>query len=173
MAETYTALCGWCFKLRGYAGGGPISTTIPGFGGSWIRWIHGGNPVWTLKTYHSLLHIMNRNKDMDVFLILTSLFCGTSLSRRPLQSKYLLATFSTGTRLPESQTSFRPLQHVAYYQTSCSQLRIHTNYNIHDNAVKFCLFWLYLYPEQEYYIQKCKIRQELFIPNTMHEPFPT
>ena len=81
--------------------------SIPGFGGSWIRWIHGGNTVWTLKTYHSLLQIMNRNKDMDVILILTSLFCGTSLSRRPLQSKYLLATFSTGTRLPESQTSFR------------------------------------------------------------------
>jgi hypothetical protein len=66
-------------------------------------WIHGKN----LKTYHSLLHIMNCNKDTDVFLILTFPFYGTSSNRKRIRApiypgyrrdtnsmKYVLATRS-------------------------------------------------------------------------------
>jgi hypothetical protein len=65
------------------------SMSIPGFGGSWIRWIHGGKTVLTLKTYHSLLHIMICNKDTDVFLILTLPFYGTSSIRKRIQHRFI------------------------------------------------------------------------------------
>ena len=90
---------------------------------------YGGSTVVNFK---DVPYIMNNGR----ILILTSLFCRRRIiSRRPLQPKYLLATFSTGTphknqntspRVPDVlQTSYvQQNQHVAYYQTSCSQLWI-------------------------------------------------
>jgi hypothetical protein len=86
--------------------------------------------------------LMNRNKDMDVILILTSLFCGTSLSRRPLQSKYLLATFSTGTRLPESQdvlqtSSTHRLLYIRHPAANCEYILITIFMIMQLNSVYF------------------------------------
>src|ERR1700744_1186004 len=78
---------------------------------------------------NSLLHIMIRNKDTDVFLILTLPFYGTSSIRKQIYSGYLPETFSTHCRFMEhllSEHRFIPdtyrrrFPHVAYYQTAAN-----------------------------------------------------
>ena len=119
---------------------------------------------------NSLLHIMIRNKDTDVFLILPLPFYGTSSIRKQIYSGYLPETFSTCCRfmehlpsengskhrfIPEtSRRRFPPrilyLSQTSFmFNTSCSQLLLNYEYILisklqHNNTVKFCLFWLHL-----------------------------
>jgi hypothetical protein len=64
------------------------------------RWKNGID----FEDVYSLLHIMIRNKDTDVFLILTLPFYGTSSIRKriqtPIYSEYLPQTFSTENTSP-------------------------------------------------------------------------
>jgi len=151
------------------------------------RWKNGID----FEDVNSLLHIMIRNKDTDVFLILTLPFYGTSSIRKrirtPIYSGYLPETFSTRCRFMEhlasengSEHRFIPdtyqrrFPHVSQtsftFNTSCRLQPImnHTNYNIHDNIVKFCFtsgagVCSHIPHNSE----------EFFIPNTMYEPLST
>src|ERR1700722_13115765 len=122
------------------------------------RWKNGID----FEDVNSLLHIMIRNKDTDVFLILTLPFYGTSSIRKWIQHRFIPDTYRR--RFPHvavlwnilhpkiiPDTYQRRFPHVSQtpsftFNTSCRLQPImnHTNYNIHDNIVKFCLFWLHL-----------------------------
>ena len=71
------------------------------------RWKNGID----FEDVNSLLHIMIRNKDTDVFLILTLPFYGTSSIRKPIYSKYLPETFSTCCRFMEHLPSENGSEH--------------------------------------------------------------
>ena len=64
---------------------------------------------------------MIRNKDTDVFLILTLPFYGTSSIRKQIYSGYLPETFSTHCRFMEHLLSeHRFIPDIAYYQTAAN-----------------------------------------------------
>jgi hypothetical protein len=91
--------------------------TIPGFGGSWIRWIHGRNTVTYRVNFKDVPFLITHNEqwtysNFNVFVLWNIFHPEDGLYRGDqLQSKYLLATFSTGTPHKSeyvSQSSRRP-----------------------------------------------------------------
>ena len=96
------------------------------------------DPRWKnridFEDVNSLLHIMIRNKDTEVFLILTLPFYGTSSIRKrirtPIYSGYLPETFSTRCRFMEHLPSENGSEHRFIPDTS--RRRLEYRLKLHD-----------------------------------------